>query len=114
MHDMELQLGLALPNNNPIEGFDLNHFSYKPPPKDQGLLVLGSDPFMYQNGSSFVSNCNNKKRRFDQAFLYNNYDQAITTVPKTLPLLIWNNQSNDEDDDRNKDHNKNQTYSFMK
>lgn len=115
---MELQLGLALPTNNPIEGFDLNSFGYES--KDhKGLLLLGSDPFKYQNGSSFVSSYNNKKRRFDQAFSesIDDHDQAIITppVPKTLPLFLWNNHPNgDEDDDPNKDLNKNQTFSFIK
>ncbi|PON99825.1 AUX/IAA protein [Trema orientale] len=113
---MELQLGLglglglALPSNNSVEGFDQNRFGYEPN-KDQGqgllLQLLGSDPC-----SSFVSN-RNKKRRFDQAFLEN--DQAIVTVPETLPLLLWNHQPNDEDDDPIEDlNNKNKTYSFIK
>ncbi|KAF4392028.1 hypothetical protein F8388_004357 [Cannabis sativa] len=91
---MELQLGLALPTSNfdidiPIEGFDLNY-----------------------NHQGFVSCNKKKKRKCGQAFS----EQDIVTVPKTLPLLLWNNRKpNDEDDESNKDlFNNNTTYNSIK
>ncbi|XP_062078110.1 auxin-responsive protein IAA29-like [Humulus lupulus] len=111
---MELQLGLALPTSTfnkdiPITGFDLNYFGYEPTKGDQ----------YHQKYPSFVS-CNNynkkKKRKCGQAFSEeDDRDQDIVTVPKTLPLLLWNNRKpNDEDDDPSKDLYKNTTHNFIK
>ncbi|CAL5400419.1 unnamed protein product [Camellia sinensis] len=87
---MELQLALALPSN-PMKGFDLNSCGYEP----KG--PLGSDPLSHIGScwsSESISDCNLiKKRSFDEAFVER----------QTLPLLFWNNDPNEEDDD---DHNK--------
>ncbi|GMN59955.1 hypothetical protein TIFTF001_029040 [Ficus carica] len=104
---MELQLGLSLLpskltslDHHHDEGFDLN--------KD-GLLIGSSNP--------------NKKRRFCQAFLEINHDiydhhghDHDLVMPKTLPLLIWNNHPNKEDDDEDpfKDLHKSSTFCLLK
>ncbi|PSS36111.1 Auxin-responsive protein [Actinidia chinensis var. chinensis] len=74
---MELQLGLALPNNF-TEGFDLNSHGSEP------LSHIGS---CLASTESAIREYNSKKRSFDEAI-----------VPQTLALLVWNNQPNEEDD----------------
>ncbi|KAF8393173.1 hypothetical protein HHK36_021414 [Tetracentron sinense] len=81
---MELQLGLALPSN-PIKGFDLNTHFYEP--KDQ---LVGADSWSY--GCCFESKNNSNKRSFEEAF------EKTRVVTETLPLLLWNDRSNEEDD----------------
>ncbi|XP_057500260.1 auxin-responsive protein IAA20-like isoform X1 [Actinidia eriantha] len=73
---MELQLGLALPNNF-TEGFDLNSRGSEP------LSHVGS----CLASESGIREYNSKKRSFDEAF-----------VPQTLALLVWNKQPNEEDE----------------
>ncbi|GFS30818.1 indole-3-acetic acid inducible 5 [Actinidia rufa] len=73
---MELQLGLALPNNI-TEGFDLNSRGSEP------LSHVGS----CLASESGIREYNSKKRSFDEAF-----------VPQTLALLVWNKQPNEEDE----------------
>lgn len=92
---MELQLGLALPTNPP-KGFDLNYYGYEP------MEVVVSDLWL-----SDISN--NKKRSFCQAF-ENCTDRA---VPRTLPLLLWNNHPNEEDDQKHPDNHSN-LFAFNK
>ena len=79
---MELQLGLALPTSS-VNDFDLNsHFS-DPKEKKAALPDPCSRPI-------------NKKRGFVEAF---------DLPPQTLPLLLWNNDPNDGDDDDRVDNN---------
>jgi auxin-responsive protein IAA len=93
---MELQLGLALPANNnfPIKGgldLNINDFPYHPTITDS-------------------NNNKNKKRSFAQAFESSN---VASTVPRTLPWLLWNNQPNDDDDDDDDDTKYNSRYTTM-
>ncbi|CAN6564108.1 unnamed protein product [Malus baccata var. baccata] len=85
---MELQLGLALssppPAPPPIKGFDLNNFVDE-------ARVCSSINDKY------------KKRSFAQAFDDGEHDKigsttSATAVPRTLPLLLWNSEPNEEDD----------------
>ncbi|KAK3025856.1 hypothetical protein RJ639_042285 [Escallonia herrerae] len=77
---MELQLGLALPSVPFSKGFDLNSCGY------EAKEVLG--------GFDSILDCNveksseEKKRSFDEAF-----DVQSVQVPETLPLLVWNQQT---------------------
>ncbi|XP_062148843.1 auxin-responsive protein IAA29-like [Alnus glutinosa] len=91
---MELQLGLALPTNPP-KGFDLNYYGYEP----KELVV--SDLW-------FNNHADNKKRSFCQAF-ENSTDRA---VPRTLPLLLWNNHPNEEDDPKDYPKNDGSLFAF--
>ncbi|KAI9106753.1 hypothetical protein K1719_022281 [Acacia pycnantha] len=74
---MELQLGLALPTQNPIQGLNLtNH----------GLECSElRRPSFYIESHRHVKN----KRSFKESFEHSS---------KSLPLLVWNGQPNDEDD----------------
>lgn len=92
---MELQLGLALPStppppSPPIKGFDLNSFVYE-------ARVCSS------------INDNYKKRSFAQAFADGKNDKtstpSATAVPRTLPLLLWNKQPNNDGDEEDDDNN---------
>lgn len=85
---MELQLGLALPANN--------NFPTK------GGLDLNINDFPYHPTITDSNNNKNKKRSFVQAFESSN---ATSTVPRTLPWLLWNNQPNDDDDDDDTKYN---------
>ncbi|XVF34617.1 hypothetical protein REPUB_Repub18cG0074600 [Reevesia pubescens] len=109
---MELQLRLALPSTPPppiipIKMFDLNS-CYNEPREALGsntLLKLGSCDFNINNSnssSSSSSSGDSKKRGFDDVLLF---DHENTIVPKTLPLLLWTNQPNDEDEPKDLDDN---------
>lgn len=104
---MELQLGLGLPsnnNNNPTitKGltFDLNCYVYEPKevllsnptPCFHAAPPPPPPPFCYTYND--IININ-KKRSFGQAFDHHN---TTITVPRTLPLLLSNNQPNEEED----------------
>ncbi|EXC33724.1 Auxin-responsive protein IAA29 [Morus notabilis] len=102
---MELQLGLALlPSNSSldhVQGFDLNK---------EGLIIGSNHHHEIRS---------NKKPRFCQAFLENNDDDDDDhhhqdSLPKTLPLLCWNNQPNEGDNDPYRDLHKYSTFSLSK
>ncbi|KAE7998920.1 hypothetical protein FH972_003413 [Carpinus fangiana] len=97
---MELQLGLALPTN-PTKGFDLNYYGYEP--KEVVVSGLWFDGNCYVSSRQDINIDDYKKRSFCQAFENSSTDRA---VPRTLPLLLWNNRPNEEDDpkDPNNDH----------
>ncbi|KAK8351176.1 hypothetical protein V6Z12_A05G015800 [Gossypium hirsutum] len=110
---MELQLGLALPPPPliPIETFDLNSYGNYETREALGtnalswpLLKLGPadndiNNIHHHNSSSSSSSSGGgagcKKRSFDEAPFFD----EKRNVPKTLHLLLWTNQPNDEDDD---------------
>ncbi|MBA0865383.1 hypothetical protein Goshw_011669 [Gossypium schwendimanii] len=111
---MELQLGLALPPPPliPIETFDLNSYGNYETREALGsnalswpLLKLGPadndiNNIHHHNSSSSSSSSSGggagcKKRSFDEAPFFD----EKRNVPKTLHLLLWTNQPNDEDDD---------------
>ncbi|KAF8407142.1 hypothetical protein HHK36_006268 [Tetracentron sinense] len=80
---MELQLGLGLPSN-PIKEFDLNsHYEAKE--------MVGSEK-KWSQGFCFSNNNMKNKRSFDDAF------EKTIGVTETLPLLLWNDQPDEEDD----------------
>ncbi|KAJ9163075.1 hypothetical protein P3X46_022788 [Hevea brasiliensis] len=111
---MELQLGLALPTDT-IKGLDLNSYVFDPN-KDAArssrqLIIMNQGmvhPWLSTGTNSaaaaaedddFISN--HQKRSFYDAF------EEIYDMPRTLPLLLWSKQPNEEEDDeRNKDHEK--------
>ncbi|XVF88342.1 hypothetical protein PTKIN_Ptkin19aG0043200 [Pterospermum kingtungense] len=110
---MELQLGLALPSAPPIfpiKMFDLNRYGYES--RECLSLVsnaLGPCDVNANNSSSNSSSSSSsssggrsRKRGFDQV-LFDDDENRI--VPKTLPLLLWSNQPNDEDDPKDLDDN---------
>lgn len=83
---MELQLGLALPTHNPIEGFD---------PNSPGLIK--SKQIQIESLESWTPSCCyenkkhvNNKRSFEESF--------GNLIKKPLPLLVWSGQPNEEDD----------------
>ncbi|KAA8525476.1 hypothetical protein F0562_007331 [Nyssa sinensis] len=82
---MELQLGLALPTQNLIKGFDLNNHGFEP------KETLSLEPWSYSCGLESKNHVKDK-RSFLEAF---GQDGASE---KTLPLLLWNGQPNEEDD----------------
>lgn len=87
---MELQLGLGLPcEKTAMKGLDLNSYVSEP----KGLL--GSGQLQLGSYSWFSTNDNDKKRSFIGAFEESSRNED---VPRTLPLLVWNNQPNEEDD----------------
>ncbi|KAJ0089960.1 hypothetical protein Patl1_13055 [Pistacia atlantica] len=92
MIHMELQLGLALPSTA-VKGFDLNAYVYEPREN------MGSHPSFHSFGFTNDICSNYKKRNFDEAF------EKDKTVPRTLPLLHWNNEPNDEDDPKDLENN---------
>ncbi|XWS70725.1 hypothetical protein CRYUN_Cryun03dG0072100 [Craigia yunnanensis] len=109
---MELQLGLALPSTPIITMtmFDLNSYGYKPREAlgsnslSRPLLKLDPcdcDINSSSCGSSSSSSGGSKKRGFDEVLLFD--ENRI--VPKTLPLLRWTNQPNDEDDPKDLEDN---------
>jgi len=99
---MELQLGLALPSEKTMKGLDLN--SYVSEPKE----LLGSGQLHLGSYSWFSTNDNDKKRSFIDASEESSRNED---VPRTLPLLVWNNQPNEEDDPP-KDLDNHCNYSF--
>ena len=107
---MELQLGLALPSSTPtipIKMFDLNSYGYEPREAlgsntlSRPLLKLGPCDINSNSSSSSSSSGGSKKRGFDEVLLFD--ENRI--VPKTLPLLLWTNQPNDEDDPKDLEDN---------
>ncbi|XP_022731112.1 auxin-responsive protein IAA20-like [Durio zibethinus] len=109
---MELQLGLALPSSPPIipiKMFDLNSCGYEPREAlgsnnlSRPLLKLGPYDIDINSSSSSSSSSSggSKKRGFDGVLLFD--ENRI--VPKTLPLLLWTNQPNDEDDPKDIEDN---------
>jgi auxin-responsive protein IAA len=99
---MELQLGLGLPSEKTMKGLDLN--SYVSEPKE----LLGSGQLHLGSYSWFSTNDNDKKRSFIDASEESSRNED---VPRTLPLLVWNNQPNEEDDPP-KDLDNHCNYSF--
>lgn len=79
---MEIQLGQPLQTHTSIEGFDPHNYNH-------GLINQGG---CYEN-KKYVEN----NRSFEESFGY---------CSKSLPLLIWNGQPNEEDD-RGKKMNQN-------
>ncbi|XP_022756492.1 auxin-responsive protein IAA20-like isoform X3 [Durio zibethinus] len=108
---MELQLGLALPSTPiiTIKMFDLNSYGYEPREAlgsntlSQPLLKLGPCDININSSSSSSSSSGggSKKRGFDEVLLFD----ENRNVPKTLPLLLWTNKPNDEDDPKDLDDN---------
>ncbi|XWS72953.1 hypothetical protein CRYUN_Cryun02cG0083700 [Craigia yunnanensis] len=110
---MELQLGLALPSTPiiPVKMFDLNSYGYEPREAlgsntlSWPLLKLAPCDININNNSSSSSSSSSsggsKKRGFDEVLLFD--ENRI--VPKTLPLLLWTNQPNDEDDPKDLEDN---------
>lgn len=86
---MELQLGLALPTPNmmKIKGFDLNNLGYEQR-KEMGGLAAADGCFGVVDKDCAYKN----KRGFEQAF---------TEEYKTMPLLLWSGQPNEEEEDHN-------------
>lgn len=80
MCEMELQLRLALPNNNhnPDKRFDLNDVWFEPK-EGVGLKTWKDDKH---------------KRSFADAF------EEIGDESAVMPLLLWSGQPNEEDDDQ--------------
>ncbi|XVF48062.1 hypothetical protein PTKIN_Ptkin03bG0160600 [Pterospermum kingtungense] len=104
---MELRLGLALPSTSaiiPIKMFDLNSYGYDPREALGPLLKLGPCDINSSGSrsSSSGSSGGSKKRGFDDEVLLFEEDRI---APKTLPLLLWTNQPNDEDDHKDLDDN---------
>ncbi|XP_009607066.1 auxin-responsive protein IAA28 isoform X2 [Nicotiana tabacum] len=88
---MELELGLAIPSYFPIKSSDLN-----------GNVDSFDDNFSeMKNDSNYI----NHKSNFSAA--NSDYDDSDKFERKTLPLLIWNGQPNDEEED---DHPKRRTF----
>jgi hypothetical protein len=89
---MELQLGLALPvhHNNPVKGFDLNRELIN---GSKEALLLSSEPWSY-GGCLGTQKCFKNKRTSEEAF------GMIGDVPPPFPLMLWNGQPNEDDDDR--------------
>uniref|UniRef100_A0A5B6YND2 Auxin-responsive protein n=1 Tax=Davidia involucrata TaxID=16924 RepID=A0A5B6YND2_DAVIN len=85
---MELQLGLALPTQNPIKGFDLNNHAFK------SKETVSSEPWINSCGLESNNYVKNKRCSFTEAFGEDVDDHSA----KTLPLLLWNGQPNDEND----------------
>ncbi|GAB4832836.1 hypothetical protein Ancab_006851 [Ancistrocladus abbreviatus] len=90
---MELQLGLALPVRNPIiKESDFkkknNNYSFNCSEEGYGSSLSSDD-------DGVDKNCARKKCRFDDAF---DGDSDAADVPKTLSLLVWNREPNEEDD----------------
>jgi|UniRef100_A0A2N9GYR6 auxin-responsive protein IAA len=93
---MELQLGLALPGNPTTKAFDLNYYGYE----SKDVEVVGPCyTSSYKDINDIINNDNNNsntKRNFGQAF--ENSIASTRAVPRTLPLLLWNNHPNEEED----------------
>ncbi|KAF9679772.1 hypothetical protein SADUNF_Sadunf06G0049900 [Salix dunnii] len=103
---MELQLGLGLPCEKTMKGLDLNSYVSEP----KGLL--GSGQLQLGSYSWFPTNDDDKKRSFIDAFEESSRNED---VPRTLPLLVWNNQPNEEDDPpKNLDNQSNNSFSSNK
>nr|AVQ94638.1 Aux/IAA29b [Carya cathayensis] len=103
---MELQLGLALPSN-PSKGFDLNYFASEP--KE---IAVSNRSFTVASSCTDINdiNDNNRKRSFDQTF----ENETDSTVPRTLPLLLWNLHPNEEDDPKDLENHSLVTFNDKK
>lgn len=75
---MELQLGLALSTQNPVEGFDLTNHG------------LESSDQLWRPSCCLESNKHVKNKR--------SFEESFGHSLKPLPLLIWSGQPNEEDD----------------
>ena len=84
---MELQLGLALPTPNIIKGFDLNNLGF-----DQLKEMGGMEAWNHPGGCFGDKDCIKNKRGFEQAF------GKLKEECKTMPLLLWSGQPNEEED----------------
>ncbi|GMH04543.1 hypothetical protein Nepgr_006383 [Nepenthes gracilis] len=87
---MELQLGLSLPTRTPIKKeIDLNdnYSSFECSMERYGSSLSSDDGFA--DDENYVE----KWRRFDEA------DSSAVGPKRTLPLLLWKRDPNDEDDD---------------
>ncbi|GAB4828258.1 hypothetical protein Ancab_035170 [Ancistrocladus abbreviatus] len=93
---MELQLGLALPVSNSVmkESDFKNNYCYY---SSVNCSEEGYGSSLSSDDDGFADKDWVKKRcRFDDdAF---EADSAAADVPKTLPLLVWNKEPNEEDD----------------
>ncbi|KAA8521579.1 hypothetical protein F0562_012252 [Nyssa sinensis] len=85
---MELQLGLALPTQIPIGALDLNNHAFK-----SRKTTGSSEPCIYNWCLGSNNYVKNKRRSFSEAF-----GQDVNDSAKTLPLLSWNDQPNEEKD----------------
>lgn len=110
---MELQLGLAISSNPPISiGFDLNCYGEA---KEMGSCLSSESIGEFGGGDD---HCNiSKKRNFDEAFEFEQQQQhgeALRVLArKTLPLLSWdNNQPNEDDDPTDLDDNNSSTINI--
>ncbi|XVE97417.1 hypothetical protein REPUB_Repub03eG0017500 [Reevesia pubescens] len=83
--ELQLALALALPTPNIIKGFDLNN--------------LGFDQLKGMGGFG-DKDCVKNKRSYEQAF------GNLKEECKTMPLLLWSGQPNEEDEDDHKDQKK--------
>ncbi|XVE98361.1 hypothetical protein REPUB_Repub03eG0099800 [Reevesia pubescens] len=111
---MELQLGLALPSTPiiPIKMFDLNSYGYEPREALGGSNTLSCRPLL-KLGPCEINNNSNSSSCCSSSCSSNNggsgkkrgFDDENRIVPKTLPLLLWTNQPNDEDDPKDLDDN---------
>ncbi|XP_059302489.1 auxin-responsive protein IAA29-like isoform X2 [Lycium ferocissimum] len=88
---MELDLGLALPSHFPIKSSNLN------------CNIIDS----FDDNFSELKNDINHKPNFSMAS-----DNSNKVERKTLPLLIWNDQPNEEEDDDGDDDNGHQKGTF--
>ena len=94
---MELQLGLALPCSNPTsKAFDLNYYGFEANKKEVDHVIGPCYTPSYENINDIINIDNNNKRSFGQAFENSTRDRV---VPRTLPLLLWNNNQPNEEDD---------------
>ncbi|KAK4604466.1 hypothetical protein RGQ29_012817 [Quercus rubra] len=95
---MELQLGLALPSNPTSKAFDLNYYGIEANSKEVDHVIGPCYTPSYENINDIINidNNNNNKRSFGQAFENSTRDRV---VPRTLPLLLWNNNRPNEEDD---------------
>ncbi|KAE8675876.1 AUX/IAA transcriptional regulator family protein, putative isoform 2 [Hibiscus syriacus] len=122
---MELQLGLAPPTPLvPMEMLDLSsHGCQNREAKGSNasswpLLKLGPSDIGINtnNNSSSISSsngggCDSKNSCFDEAALL--FDER-RSVPKTLPLLHWSDQPNDEDNPKELDDNSSSSSSIFR
>lgn len=100
---MELQLSLALfPTDR--KGLDLNSSAHEP--KEVGLGKLNPPAPQLGLHPLFSSFFAGKKRNFDDAF-----DEATERLPRTLPLLLWDRQPNEEDDPKDLQNSATSAYS---
>ncbi|OUZ99873.1 AUX/IAA protein [Macleaya cordata] len=80
-------------------GFDLNNQIYEPKDNFGSETSTWSTSSNYTDGTYLESNKN--KRRFDKAFDddQNTNSSSSIETQKTLPLLSWNDQPNEEEED---------------